>query len=170
MRTTMGIAVMSAAVLLVGCASEPALNRDQEVAANQAVGITVEPSAKGVLVRLPETVLFDFDKSNLRADAGPVVDRSVVLLSRSDRPIEVNGYTDNVGTREYNQHLSEARAEMVADALIQRGIAASRVTTHGFAFDNPVVTNDTAQGRALNRRTEIVLPGEHLENIMGPQK
>jgi outer membrane protein OmpA-like peptidoglycan-associated protein len=64
----------------------------------------------GVKLRLPEKVLFDFDQSTLRADAAPALARAVVLLKRSDKPVIVEGHTDNVGTHEYNMQLSEARA------------------------------------------------------------
>jgi outer membrane protein OmpA-like peptidoglycan-associated protein len=90
-----------------------------------------------------------------------------VLLKRSDKPVIVEGHTDNVGTHEYNQALSEARARTVAAALEQDGIAASRITTKGFAFDQPITSNDTPEGAARNRRTEIVITGESVTAILG---
>lgn len=92
----------------------------------------------GVQLRLPEKVLFDFDQSTLRADAAPVLARAVVLLKRSDKPVIVEGHTDNVGTHEYNMQLSEARATTVAGALEARGVLPSRIATKGFAYDRPV--------------------------------
>lgn len=64
-------------------------------------------------------------------------------------------------------NLSEARAKTVADALEAKGINASRFTLKGFAYDRPVASNDTPEGRALNRRTEIVVTGESLDAVMG---
>ena len=117
MKTFLGATACAFSVLLVaGCAAP--LNRDTEVALNKAVGIEVASVADGVAVKLPETALFDFNKSDVRADAGAVVDRSAVLLKRSKKPIVVEGYTDNVGTLEYNQQLSEARATSVGYALV----------------------------------------------------
>jgi outer membrane protein OmpA-like peptidoglycan-associated protein len=151
--------------LLSACATGP--NRDEEVALNQQVGIEVTQTKAGVQVRLPDRVLFDFDKSDLRGDSGPAIQRTVVLLERSAKSVIVEGHTDNTGTHEYNQALSESRAQTVANALDARGIAASRITTKGFAFDHPAASNDTPAGQAKNRRTEIVVVGESLDAIMG---
>lgn len=166
MKNILGATACAISVLLMaGCAAP--LNRDTEVSLNKAVGIEVAPVAGGVAVKLPETALFDFNKSELRSDAAAVVDRSAVLLKRSKKPIVVEGYTDNVGTLEYNQQLSEARATAVGYALVKRGIAMDRIRTKGNAYNNPVASNDTPEGRALNRRTEIVVRGETMETLMG---
>jgi outer membrane protein OmpA-like peptidoglycan-associated protein len=166
MKNILGATACAISVLLVaGCAS--ALNRDTETSLNKAVGIEVAPVAGGVAVKLPETALFDFNKSDVRGDAAAVIDRSAVLLKRSKKPIIVEGYTDNVGTLEYNQHLSEERATAVGYALVARGIAMDRVRTKGNAYNDPVASNDTPEGRALNRRTEIVVRGETMETLMG---
>ncbi len=151
--------------LLSACASAP--DRDKETALNQQVGIEVTQTKQGVQVRLPDRVLFDFDKSALRADSGPALNRAVVLLKRSKKSVIVEGHTDNTGTHEYNQSLSEARAQTVASALEQRGIVDSRIATKGFAYDKPAASNDTPEGQAKNRRTEIVVIGESLDAIMG---
>ncbi len=151
-------------VLLTGCSN---LDRGHEEALNQASGIEVTHGPNGVQMRLPEKVLFDFDQSTLRADAAPALNRAVVLLKRSDKPVIVEGHTDNVGTHEYNMHLSDARATTVADALEERGIPPSRIKTKGFAYDRPVASNDTPEGQAKNRRTEIVIVGESEDRILG---
>jgi outer membrane protein OmpA-like peptidoglycan-associated protein len=156
-----GIGVLA---LLSACSG---LDRSHEIALNQATGIEVIQGPNGVELRLPEKVLFDFDKSDLRADSTPTISRAVVLLKRSDKPVIVEGHTDNVGTREYNMQLSKARATTVADALEARGIANSRVTTKGLAYDHPVASNDTPEGQAWNRRTEIVIVGESESRILG---
>jgi outer membrane protein OmpA-like peptidoglycan-associated protein len=152
-------------VLLSACATGP--DRNEEIALNQQVGIEVSQTKEGVQVRLPDRVLFDFDESALRADSGPALQRAAVLLKRSKKPVIVEGHTDNTGTHDYNQALSEVRAQTVANALEQRGIADSRITTKGFAYDKPAARNDTPQGQAKNRRTEIVVIGESLDAIMG---
>jgi outer membrane protein OmpA-like peptidoglycan-associated protein len=154
--------------LLSACATGP--DRDKEIALNQQVGIDVTQTREGVQMRLPDRVLFDFDQSSLRADSAPVIKRAVALLKRSTKSVIVQGHTDNIGTHEYNQALSEARAKTVANALELRDIAASRVTTEGFAYDKPAASNDTPEGQAKNRRTEIVVIGESLDAIMGKEK
>ncbi|HEY4295565.1 MAG TPA: OmpA family protein [Paraburkholderia sp.] len=166
MKTFLGATACALSVLLVaGCAAP--LDRDTEISLNRAVGIEVAPVAEGVALKLPETALFDFNESDVRADSGAVVDRSAVLLKRSKQPVVVEGYTDNVGTLDYNQQLSEARATSVGYALVARGVAQDRIRTKGNAFNNPVASNDTPEGRALNRRTEILVRGETLETLMG---
>lgn len=152
-------------LLMAGCTAP--LNRDTETSLNKAVGIEVAPVANGVAVKLPEAALFDFNKSDVRGDAAAVIDRSALLLKRSKKPIVVEGYTDNVGTLEYNQQLSEARATAVGYALVARGVAMDRIRTKGNAYNNPVASNDTPEGRALNRRTEIVVRGETMDTLMG---
>jgi outer membrane protein OmpA-like peptidoglycan-associated protein len=151
--------------LLAACASSP--DRAQEEALNQKAGIEVTQTKDGVQVRLPDRVLFDFDQSQLRGDAGSVMQRAAVLLKRSKNAVIVEGHTDNKGTHEYNQALSEARAQTVASGLQQRGIDAARIKTKGFAYDRPAASNDTPEGQAKNRRTEIVVVGESLDAIMG---
>jgi outer membrane protein OmpA-like peptidoglycan-associated protein len=166
MRKLLGASACAMTVLmLAGCASP--LNRVRETSLNRAAGIEVKPVTDGVSVKLPEAALFDFDKSELRPDAVTVIDRSAVLLNRSKKPVLVEGYTDNVGTLEYNRQLSEARAEAVGYALVARGVAIGRIRTKGNADSKPVASNDTPEGRALNRRTEILVRGETLETLMG---
>jgi OOP family OmpA-OmpF porin len=72
-----------------------------------------------------------------------------------DMSIEISGHTDNVGTMAYNQRLSESRALVVKDYLVRNGIAAKRIGSYGRAFRQPIASNDTHEGRQLNRRTEI---------------
>jgi outer membrane protein OmpA-like peptidoglycan-associated protein len=74
--------------------------------------------------------------------------------------IRVEGHTDNVGGKSYNQDLSQRRARAVVRALVQRGIAAGRLEAQGYGFDRPVASNATAAGRAKNRRVEFTILGE----------
>ena len=136
--------------LLAGCAS--GLNRSKEEALNQKVGIASIRSRGRV--RLQESALFDFDEASMRPESIAVLNRAAVLLNRSTRPIMVEGHTDNVGPFDYNQTLSTARANAVGDALVARGVPAARIKTKGIAFSQPIATNDTPEGRALNRRVE----------------
>jgi OOP family OmpA-OmpF porin len=98
-------------------------------------------------------VNFAFDKSDLLPESYPVLDKAVKLLS--DQPavkVEIEGYTDYIGTKVYNQELSVDRAQRVKDYLVSKGIAANRLTTVGYGKNNPVETNKTEEGRAMNRR------------------
>ncbi len=102
-------------------------------------------------------VNFDFNKSTLKPDAAAVIAQVVKLLK--DNPslkLEIDGYTDNIGSSDYNVKLSGSRAASVVAALVAQGIAAGRLHAAGFGPDKPVATNDTEEGRAKNRRVELV--------------
>ena len=113
------------------------------------------PMKKKIVLR---GVNFDFDKSNIRPDAVPILEEAAkTLKGESQLTVSVNGYTDSVGTDEYNQRLSDRRANAVKEYLETLGVSGSRLTAHGFGETNPVASNDTAEGRAQNRRVELVV-------------
>lgn len=100
---------------------------------------------------------FDIDKTALRPDAQPVI-ADIVKLLEADPSLKltVEGHTDNTGSAAHNQTLSEGRAAAVVAALEALGIAADRLEAKGFGPDRPIAGNDTAEGRAQNRRVELV--------------
>jgi len=101
-------------------------------------------------------VNFDFDKSNIRPDAAAVLDEAVRILSENTAvAITVEGHTDAVGSDAYNLALGKRRANAVRDYLARHGIDDSRLTTATFGEKKPVATNDSADGRAQNRRVEL---------------
>ena len=103
-------------------------------------------------------VNFDFDKYNIRPDAAPILDEAARTLQQyGDVTIYVDGYTDSIGSDAYNQRLSERRANAVKEYLQSHGVAASRMTARGFGKTNPVASNETAEGRAQNRRVELIV-------------
>ncbi len=98
-------------------------------------------------------VNFAFDKSDLLPESYPVLDQAVKLLNEKPAAkVEIEGYTDYIGTAAYNQELSLDRAQTVKTYLVSKGIAASRLTTIGYGKNDPVANNDTEDGRAMNRR------------------
>jgi OOP family OmpA-OmpF porin len=100
---------------------------------------------------------FDFDRSTLKPDGKRMVDEAVTLMTdKSDLRVSVEGHTDSIGSDAYNQRLSERRAKTVRDYMVSRGIDASRITARGFGESKPVASNTTAEGRAENRRVEIL--------------
>ncbi len=104
---------------------------------------------------------FDFNKSNIRPDAAPILDEAAEILGKHpDVTIDVNGYCDIIGGVAYNQRLSERRANAVAGYLEGKGIAANHLVTHGYGKTQFVATNATAEGRAQNRRVELVPEGQ----------
>ena len=106
-------------------------------------------------------VNFDFDKSNIRTDARPILDEAIKTLGgEPDIKISVDGHTDDKGTDAYNEKLSLRRAHAVADYLKKGGIGGSRVTVAGYGESKPVASNATADGRAQNRRVELRIVGQ----------
>jgi outer membrane protein OmpA-like peptidoglycan-associated protein len=95
------------------------------------------------------------------AGAQPALRQIAQVVRQSKVPVlEVQGHTDNIGTAQYNQDLSQQRAQAVRQALVsQFGIAPGKLTSRGFGFTRPVDTNDTVVGRAHNRRVELACPG-----------
>ena len=102
-------------------------------------------------------VHFDFDKSDIRPGDAAVLDEVAQSLKGAPgTSVDVNGYCDIKGTERYNQALSERRAAAVVRYLVKAGIPASQLEPHGYGKTNFVATNDTAEGRAQNRRVELV--------------
>jgi outer membrane protein OmpA-like peptidoglycan-associated protein len=101
---------------------------------------------------------FAFGESDLTAAGrAKVRDTAATLNKYPARRVQVNGYTDSFGSDANNQRLSERRANAVREALIEDGVSPSRITTRGDGSSNPVASNATAEGRAHNRRVEIIL-------------
>jgi outer membrane protein OmpA-like peptidoglycan-associated protein/tetratricopeptide (TPR) repeat protein len=103
-----------------------------------------------------KNIFFDYGKSTLRPESTNELERLIKLLN--DVPtlkIEISGFTDSKGSAEFNQKLSENRAKAVVDYLIKSSIAADRLTFVGYGKEQPIATNDTDEGRQLNRRTEF---------------
>jgi outer membrane protein OmpA-like peptidoglycan-associated protein len=103
-------------------------------------------------------IFFDFDSSVIKTESYPILDELAdAMLSMPRLKIEVRGHTDNKGTIEYNQKLSEERARAVVEALIQRGVDERRLRYRGFGMSQPLMSNQSDEGRAKNRRTEFVI-------------
>jgi outer membrane protein OmpA-like peptidoglycan-associated protein len=119
-------------------------------------------TARGLIVNMSD-VLFDTAKYTLKPGAREKLSKVAgILLAYPGLNIEVDGHTDNVGGDEYNQNLSEQRAGSVRDYLVAQGVATNSVTAKGFGKTQPVATNDTAEGRQINRRVELVVSGEAI--------
>ena len=103
---------------------------------------------------------FDFNKATLRSDSEPALEQIAGLLKNNPSlSVEVQGHTDAVGGDASNQKLSEARAASVREWLTAHGVAAARITSHGYGKTHPVASNDNDEGRARNRRVEIAKVG-----------
>jgi len=125
-------------------------------------------TARGLIVNMSD-VLFDFNKYTLRPAAREKLAKiSGIILSHPGLRLEVDGYTDSIGTDAYNLKLSDERAGTVQQYLVQQGLAQDNVTAKGFGKDDPVASNSTASGRQANRRVELVVSGEIIGTRIGP--
>jgi OOP family OmpA-OmpF porin len=106
-------------------------------------------------------VNFDYDKSNIKSEFVPILDEAAqTLKDNPDINVRISGHTDSIGSDEYNQQLSERRAQAVKQYLVSEGIAASRLSTEGRGEQDPIAPNtedgkDNPEGRAMNRRAEL---------------
>jgi len=122
-------------------------------------------SARGLIVSMPD-VLFDFNKYTLKPQARERLAKiSGIILAYPDLKLHIEGYTDSIGSDEYNQELSEKRAEAVRGYLVSQGVTTDDVSAAGLGKADPVADNSTAAGRKLNRRVEMVVSG----NAIGTQ-
>ena len=116
-----------------------------------------QESARGMIVNLPD-ILFDTNEATLKPDAKFTLAKLAgILLIMPELNLRSEGHTDSTGSAEYNQRLSERRATSVDEFLAEQGIASGRMTAAGYGQDRPIADNATKQGRAKNRRVEIVI-------------
>lgn len=145
MKKQIATVVLSSTLLLSGCASwcDECADGACEVVTSKVV--------------LPTSTLFAFDSAKLNTKdisaLTPVVDR---LKAEPAEMVKIYGYTDSTGPANYNMKLSDRRATSVASYLESHGVAASRIKTKGFGESDPVASNATKEGRAQNRRAEVI--------------
>lgn len=122
-------------------------------------GAQVERVGEGIMLTLGENaVRFDTNKSTLTSTAKANLDKLIPVLNNYENTnIVIYGYTDNTGKVEYNQVLSEKRANSVRDYLAAKGVDNSRFKTKGLGVNDPIATNETAEGRSKNRRVEFAI-------------
>jgi hypothetical protein len=114
-------------------------------------------------------VLFDLKKATLRNGAKLRLAKVAgIILAYPDLKLEIDGFTDNTGTPQYNQTLSDKRAESVKNFLVSQGVSPDAVITRGFGESNPVASNRTAAGRQQNRRVELVVSGAAIGGAAAP--
>lgn len=121
-------------------------------------GAKVERVGEGIVVEFSSQILFGFDKSVLSADAKSNLDKLVTILNEyPDTDIEIQGHTDDKGSKSYNQTLSQKRASSVSEYLSLKGIDLKRLSVRGYGETNPKYTNVTETDRANNRRVEFLI-------------
>lgn len=124
---------------------------------NYELEITLQPIKAGTSFTL-RNILFDTDSYQLKSSSEEELNRLVVFLSTNPNlKAEIQGHTDNQGSKSHNQKLSLNRAQAVLQYLVTHGISKNRLTAKGFGDTVPIAENDTEKGRSLNRRTEVLL-------------
>lgn len=121
-------------------------------------GATVERVGEGILITFDSGILFEFDSYALKpATRANLQELAPTLIKYDDTNVLVLGHTDSVGDAAYNMNLSEKRAGAVNNFLVSQGVAGSRLSNEGYGESDPVATNETDEGRQLNRRVEVVV-------------
>lgn len=124
-------------------------------------GVSLVEEERGIVVRFADQALFDLGQAEIRPEALPILDQVIEILKPLANPVRVEGHTDslpiNTPLFPSNWELSTARATRVVRYLVEHGIPASRLSAAGYADMRPVASNATAEGRAQNRRVDLVL-------------
>lgn len=154
-----GCATTSGPIMSFGSSNQAGSNtvRTQDVSFSQ--------SDRGAMITTSDSLLFDLNRSDIKAEGASLIKSLVNVAKRTESRLLIEGHTDNIGNEGANRLLSERRAEAVKQALLSGGIASERVTTVGFGSSKPLADNGSEVGRATNRRTEVILLGEKIENI-----
>jgi outer membrane protein OmpA-like peptidoglycan-associated protein len=152
-------------------AAEEAIRQKEEMRArllkqlNQVLETRDTP--RGLVVNMPD-VLFDSGQFTLKPAARERLARiSGIVLAYPELKLEVEGHTDGIGGDDFNQRLSEKRADSVRDYLVNSGISMESVVARGYGKTQPIADNSTSEGRKLNRRVEMIVSGDVIGNMMG---
>jgi outer membrane protein OmpA-like peptidoglycan-associated protein len=135
---------------------QEALQRAEELE-QELTDLKSEQTERGLVLTL-DSIVFDVDQAELNPGASLTLDKIAEFLRQyENRNIVIEGFTDSTGPTDYNEQLSQHRAESVRQALVARGIDESRIETRGYGERFPVASNEDPSGRQLNRRVEIVI-------------
>ncbi|HMH28332.1 MAG TPA: OmpA family protein [Steroidobacteraceae bacterium] len=143
-------------------ATENAARLQAEVDALKA-----KPTDRGLVLTLGD-VLFETGSSTLSSGAARNMDRLVQFLTdHPERLVQIDGFTDSIGTDSFNEDLSQRRADAVRYQLVSRGIVSTRIATQGYGKAYPVASNSESSGRQLNRRVEVVIGSDNGTAVAG---
>ena len=157
-NTAMGAIIGATAGGVTGAIIGRNMDKQAEAIAKEMKDAEVIREGEGIIIRFKEQVLFAYDRSDLGTMARTNLDKlNTILIKYPETNITVIGHTDNKGSENYNQTLSENRAGSVTGYAGQNGVNTARLTTIGKGESDPIATNDTDEGRTLNRRVEFVI-------------
>ncbi|MCW8809649.1 MAG: OmpA family protein [Ignavibacteriaceae bacterium] len=149
-----GAAVGGTAGVLIG----QHMDEQAEEMAKEIEDAKIERVGEGIAITFDSGILFAFDSATLRPEAKTnIIKLSDILKKYPDSNILIAGHTDSDGTEQYNQALSERRAKSVSDYAMYQGINSSRLSIVGLGETEPIATNETVEGKQLNRRVEIAI-------------
>jgi len=151
------LAALAAAALVTACADSSDTANTGGAGAGMA-GSVRPGSQEDLVANVGDRVFFDFDRSNIRADQRPVLDRQASWLQQyPQNTVTVEGHADERGTREYNLALGQRRASAARDVLVAGGVAGSRIQTISYGKDRPAALGSTEEAWAQNRRAVTVV-------------
>jgi outer membrane protein OmpA-like peptidoglycan-associated protein len=157
-NTAMGAIIGATVGGVTGAVIGRNMDKQAEELAKEMKDAEIIREGEAIVVKFKEQVLFAYDRSDLSATAKTNLDKFNDILKRyPETNITIIGHTDSKGSETYNQNLSEKRAESVTYYAGMNGIAGTRLTTIGKGETDPIATNDTDEGRSLNRRVEFVI-------------
>ena len=126
----------------------------------------VKQQVRTILTKAMKGIQFENGKSTIKENSYGILNEvAAVFIENPSYIIEIQGHTDNVGNYQYNIDLSEKRAQAVREYLIEHGVPAERMTAHGYGPDRPLTSNDTQEGRSVNRRVEFKITFEETSYI-----
>lgn len=156
--TLVGAGVGAGVGALIGKRMDKQKAQLEKIEGAQVETVVDDNNLQAIKVTFNDKILFATGKSELSDNSRSSLKKFAQSLAQSpETDVTIYGHTDNTGSREINQKLSDQRAQAVANFLIGQKIDAARLTTKGLAFDSPVADNSTEEGRAQNRRVEILI-------------
>lgn len=157
-NTAMGAVIGGTVGGIAGAIIGKKMDQQAQEIEKEVAGAKVERVGEGIVVEFSSAVLFGFDQATITPQAQQTLNDLIKVLNKyPDTDLTIDGHTDNTGKVDYNQKLSERRAGNVAGYLTSNGIAIERISTRGFGLTQPKYDNNTAEGRALNRRVEFAI-------------
>lgn len=165
-----GAGIGGVAGAAVGYQMDKQIKELKESTAGSGVDVSEVGDGEGILVNLPDGVTFAVDSTTISPSFQATLDQIAASLKQyPDSLIDVFGHTDSTGSDAYNLDLSKRRADAVARYLISRGVSSARIQTQGMGESYPVASNDTAEGRSLNRRVEIKITPVTTDDVQNAQ-
>ena len=157
-NTAAGLLIGAAVGGVAGAFIGRYMDKQAEEIERDIAGARVERIGEGIKITFDSGILFDVNQADLKYDSQTeLAQLSTILNKYADTNIMLAGHTDSTGSAEYNMGLSQRRARTVADYLVAQNVDPIRLDVQGFGKDEPIASNDTAAGRALNRRVEVAI-------------